>query len=244
MIIYKTINLINGKIYIGKDEKNNPSYLGSGKILKIAIKKYGRNNFKKEIIEICSSVKELNLKEQYWIKYFNSTNRTIGYNITAGGSGGDIFTHNPNKEIIRERLRLTSSQKTHTQATKEKISKLRSGTGNGMYKKPAWNRGVPMSVDQKQKLKEINTGKFIGVKRSKETREKISNALKGKEKTETHKQKISSTLTGRKLSDTTKHKMSLARRGRSQKKLTCPYCHKTGGTAMNRWHFENCKQQR
>jgi len=41
MIIYKTINLINNKSYIGKDHKNNPEYLGSGKLLKHAIKKYG-----------------------------------------------------------------------------------------------------------------------------------------------------------------------------------------------------------
>ena len=41
MIVYKTTNLINGKIYIGKDMKNNPNYLGSGTILRRAIKKYG-----------------------------------------------------------------------------------------------------------------------------------------------------------------------------------------------------------
>ena len=41
MIIYKTTNLINGKFYIGKDSKNDPNYLGSGKILKKAFKKYG-----------------------------------------------------------------------------------------------------------------------------------------------------------------------------------------------------------
>ena len=51
MIIYKTTNLVNGKIYIGKDKNNNPSYLGSGKILKLAIKKYGKENFTKETIE-------------------------------------------------------------------------------------------------------------------------------------------------------------------------------------------------
>ncbi len=42
MIIYITTNLLNGKKYIGKDEKNNPSYLGSGKLLKLAINKHGK----------------------------------------------------------------------------------------------------------------------------------------------------------------------------------------------------------
>jgi hypothetical protein len=46
MIVYKTINLIDGKIYIGQDLNNNPDYLGSGIYLKRAIKKHGRNNFK------------------------------------------------------------------------------------------------------------------------------------------------------------------------------------------------------
>jgi hypothetical protein len=41
MIIYKTINLINNKIYIGQDIKNNPKYLGSGKLLKLCMENQG-----------------------------------------------------------------------------------------------------------------------------------------------------------------------------------------------------------
>lgn len=44
MQIYKTTNLINSKIYIGQDSKNNLSYLGSGKLIKQAINKYGRGS--------------------------------------------------------------------------------------------------------------------------------------------------------------------------------------------------------
>ena len=47
MIIYKTTNTINGKIYIGQDKNNNPSYYGSGKILQKAIKKYGKESYPK-----------------------------------------------------------------------------------------------------------------------------------------------------------------------------------------------------
>jgi hypothetical protein len=67
MVIYKTTNLINGKIYVGQDTKNNPNYLGSGKKLKFALKKYGIENFKKEILEECSTLDELNELEKYWI---------------------------------------------------------------------------------------------------------------------------------------------------------------------------------
>ena len=49
--IYKTTNLINGKIYVGKHESSftNSVYLGSGVALKSSIKKHGRDNFKKEV---------------------------------------------------------------------------------------------------------------------------------------------------------------------------------------------------
>lgn len=55
--IYKITNLINGKSYIGKKkhkESDTPleeSYMGSGRLIKEAIAKYGKDNFKKEIIE-------------------------------------------------------------------------------------------------------------------------------------------------------------------------------------------------
>ena len=88
-VIYKTTNLVNGKIYIGKDAKNRSTYFGSGTILKQAIKKYGVENFKKEILEVCENLKVLAEKEIYWIEKFDARNSSIGYNIAKGGNGGD-----------------------------------------------------------------------------------------------------------------------------------------------------------
>ena len=70
MIIYKTTNLINGKIYIGQDSKNDPKYIGSGYLLIKSIKKYGKNNFKKEILEICQNKFDLNIREIFWINFY------------------------------------------------------------------------------------------------------------------------------------------------------------------------------
>lgn len=90
MIVYKTTNLVNGKIYIGQDSKNNPNYLGSGYIFLKAFNKYGKENFKKEILEHCQTKEELNDKEIYWIEKLNSTNSKVGYNIATGGQGGNL----------------------------------------------------------------------------------------------------------------------------------------------------------
>lgn len=92
MIIYKTKNLINGKFYIGKDAKNKKTYLGSGKLLQHAIQKYGKENFKKEILEYCIDLKHLDEREVYWINKYNAIEK--GYNLTEGGTGGDTWKNN------------------------------------------------------------------------------------------------------------------------------------------------------
>ena len=103
MVIYKTTNLINNKVYVGKDVKNLDCYLGSGKLLKLVIKKYGKENFKKEILEVCKNFTELDEQEKFWIKKLDSINS--GYNLTEGGTGGDTFSNNSDKESIRETLK-------------------------------------------------------------------------------------------------------------------------------------------
>ena len=66
--IYKTTNLINNKIYIGQTTRvNSKIYLGSGDILRSAIKKYGKNNFKNDILGFCSSQEELDECEKVCI---------------------------------------------------------------------------------------------------------------------------------------------------------------------------------
>lgn len=117
MIIYKTICNINKKIYVGKDSKNNPEYYGSGTLIKRAIKKYGKENFKKIILEKCANIEQLNEREIYWIKELKATDNKIGYNITAGGEGiGNVYALpkeqqkkwkiNHKKACIRRRKRM------------------------------------------------------------------------------------------------------------------------------------------
>lgn len=137
MIIYKTTNLVNGKIYVGKQQTDKENYLGSGVILKKAIEKYGSENFTKEILQTCNTIEELCEQEIYWIKELNATDQKIGYNIALGGTGGDTYSNNPNYNQIIEKLTGENNGfygKTHSEETKKKIVKNRIG-------KPAWNSG-------------------------------------------------------------------------------------------------------
>ena len=89
--IYKTINLINGKIYIGVHKENGKFYLGSGKLLKQAIEKYGIDNFKKEIL-FSYETSEDAYKKEYQIVDEEFINRKDTYNIMTGGFGGGTPT--------------------------------------------------------------------------------------------------------------------------------------------------------
>lgn len=90
--IYQVTNLINGKKYIGQHYgKLNDLYLGSGVKLVKAIKKYGKANFKKEILEICSK-ENIDQKEKDYIKKFNAVEDPQYYNLADGGQLGDGWT--------------------------------------------------------------------------------------------------------------------------------------------------------
>lgn len=88
--IYLTTNKINGKQYLGqhKGEINN-SYLGSGIYLSKAIKKYGKENFSKQILKICQTRDEADYWEKFYIEQYNAVENTNFYNLQEGGTGGD-----------------------------------------------------------------------------------------------------------------------------------------------------------
>ena len=103
--IYKTTNIVNNKIYIGKHKSStfDSNYLGSGKLINSAIIKYGRGSFKVEILCVCDSLSELNIKEKFYIYHFHSKYKYgTGYNILSGGDGGptNIGTHMVHKDNI------------------------------------------------------------------------------------------------------------------------------------------------
>jgi len=87
-VIYLTTNNINGRQYIGVDTNNDKNYYGSGKIIRLALKKYSRTNFTKEILEENEDDKYLFEREHYWIDKYDAVNNENFYNIAEGGKGG------------------------------------------------------------------------------------------------------------------------------------------------------------
>ena len=83
--VYKTTNKLDGKFYIGKHETNDleDGYLGSGKLLKRAIKKYGKENFEKIILHVFETEEEMNQKEKELVVI-----NEMSYNRCEGGKGG------------------------------------------------------------------------------------------------------------------------------------------------------------
>ena len=83
--VYKITNKINGKYYIGMHRTNNlnDGYMGSGKILKKAILKYGIENFVKEILFVFDNEKDMKNKEKELVVISE-----MSYNMNEGGHGG------------------------------------------------------------------------------------------------------------------------------------------------------------
>ena len=92
-IIYSATNIINNKKYIGQTKQGlrirKNGHLSSYKreqktSFQKALKKYGEENFIWEIIDYAKTPEDIDLKERYWINYYN-TFKQGGYNMNPGG---------------------------------------------------------------------------------------------------------------------------------------------------------------
>ena len=206
MYIYKITNLINGKIYIGQTTKIDPDYFGSGLLISYSIKKYGKENFKKEILEYCTTKEELNNREKYWIKELNSQDKNIGYNIAFGGEGGRLCENEWKKGKTYDEVYGVEK----STEIKRKFSEKRKG-------KSIILKNITRDILNK-KISDANKGKLI----SDDKKHRISNTLKEFYKTEPgvlHKEKIRENNKIRIVSDETRKKQSETMKGRRPKKL-------------------------
>lgn len=89
-IVYKTTNLLNGRFYVGVHNGTSKNYYGSGRLLKAAIKKYGKENFVRETLIDCGNDgEEAYSIEAMMVKTVKEDPRS--YNLEAGGLGNSNF---------------------------------------------------------------------------------------------------------------------------------------------------------
>ena len=152
-IIYRTTNTINGRYYIGKRKSEHPdagSYLGSGKALKVAIKKYGKEAFTKEILHQCTSFDEMNELEKQLVNEAVLLD-PLSYNMKIGGTGGRGrgWTHS---QETRDKISASGVGRPVSAETRENKSRRSKGRVN-VGKQP-WNTGGTIPTHQKKIISE------------------------------------------------------------------------------------------
>jgi len=166
--IYQIINVINKKSYIGytnnleKRIYHHLRYLNGKTILSKAITKYGGDNFILKILE-CPLKSDLQQREKYWIKFYNTNNN--GYNLTSGGDGGITYGRLGKKWSEEDKKKLSESHKGQM----------------------AWNKDLKFTV--KNKIKDISNP-FYGKKHTEEAKQRMSESHKGKKHSKESKLKI------------------------------------------------------
>jgi len=179
-IIYKTTNNINEKIYIGKHKTNNlkDGYYGSGTILKLAIEKYGIENFSVEILHYLNSEEEMNSKEEEIVNE-NFVRRDDNYNIAVGGNGGFYLVNKEGRNHLHNNRE--NSLKNLELGNDVFIKKL----GDIEFREK-WIKAI--SDSWKEKYKNGYKSHWIKRKHSEESKKKIGEANSIKQKGEKNSQ--------------------------------------------------------
>jgi len=232
--VYITTNLINGKQYVGDHSTDflDDDYLGSGKYLKRAFKKYEKENFNKEILETCESKEEAFNKQE---KYINEYDTLVpnGYNISPKGGLG-VKKGLSKKTIDKIRNKLLGRK--DSKETKKKKSEARKGAKNPNFK-GTWygkNPGIKQKGKTKEEIWGFDKAKEIKLKISKNTAGK-NNPMYGKKHSEETKNKL-------KKPKTEEHKNKLSIAKKNAKKKTCYYCGKTMDPSnYGQYHGDKCK---
>lgn len=159
--IYKTTNIINGKFYIGKHQTNdlNDGYLGSGKLLKRAIAKYGIENFHKEILHICKDEKHMNLLESILVV----PDPEVNYNLCEGGKGGWGYINQELSDYMRpkrienlkkaytiEAIAKGHKSRSETMSQNHRLGKIRYDTFTGKSHTDEWKQKQSVIMREKQ----------------------------------------------------------------------------------------------
>ena len=165
-IIYKYTSP-SGKVYIGQSIDIDTRWrqhinAKDNYAIHNAIKKYGKENFKFEVLLECP-IDMLNVWERDMIALYDCISPK-GYNLTEGGEG---YQCSEETRLKLSEVKKGKKRQPFSEETKKKMSEAKKG-------KPSWNKGIPCSEEHKRKLSESHKGKHF----SEETKHKISEAHK------------------------------------------------------------------
>ena len=125
--IYLTENLINGKCYIGRHTGwFGDNYLGLGRDLLKDIERYGKDNFKRKILEVVDTEEELNEAEKRWINAYKAVDAINFYNLMDGGIGGNTLKNLSSEEIKRRSQKFRNTLAAYSDLEKQENSKRKS----------------------------------------------------------------------------------------------------------------------
>lgn len=169
VIIYKATNLLNGKIYIGQtvrslEERVQEHMRHKKSVFDKALAKYGIDNFEIAIIDNAETIDELNEKEAYWIKYYNSFSEN-GYNMCEGGGNTKGYHHKDiSKKAMSEKKKVAYIGegnpfygKYHSEATRKRFSETR----KGRKLTEEWKIHISEGSICKRKVKNIETNEIF-----------------------------------------------------------------------------------
>jgi hypothetical protein len=239
--IYRITNKINGKIYVGKHQTKdlNDVYMGSGKNLRNAIKKYGIENFEKEILFQFDNEDDMNAKEAELVTE-EFCLRKDTYNLCPGGKGGWGYLNNRywdnDKRLELGKKGGFANFDNLSNNTKEKIKIGREkGSVAGGNKTKDLVLGIHL-LNKKVQSGEIENP-FKGKTHSNEWKKNHSELMKSLQAGEKNSQY------GIPRSEETKNKMRESLKNKPIVK--CSFCNFESNNLgiISRWHNENCKQK-
>ena len=184
MIIYKATNKINGKAYVGRYSNAVPDKRWDrhckskdNTYFHNAIKKYGADNFTLETLCECDTWEILGIIETFKIMVHKTHYTEGGYNLTWGNDGCYGLKHT---EKTKQKIRISSTGRKHSEETLEKMSENQIGKNNSFYGKTHSNK-------TKQIISEKSKNHIV----SEEIKNKIQLSKIGKHLSKEHKQKLS-----------------------------------------------------
>ena len=192
--VYLTTNILNGKQYVGSHSTDNvdDDYLGSGRYFARALKKEGKQNFRREVLEECENILEARKLEEPYIKKYN-TLFPGGYNLspTGGCEKGYSGCFSSETKVKMSKWQkgktyeeLYGPEKAAQMKEKQNLKKLGS-----IVKKASKERKYKMSIWQKGKTyEELYGPEKAAQMKEKQRQKKIGTTTKRKGKG--HKQEL------------------------------------------------------